>query len=208
MALETGDYPSDLVSTNPEGTDNVSQGDDHLRLIKHVIKTTFPNIDGPVTATQDELNAGGAVTGSITAYGGIVAPANYLLCEGQAVDRTTYADLYAVIGDLYGAGDGSTTFNVPDLQDRTIAGSSATNVDGSTAGAETIVQTEAQMPSHKHDLRLTFYNNNADLGSTTPGSDDVPQSYKTPTEDSISTGGGEPMDIRQPTVYMKYIIRT
>ena len=128
MGLETGDYPSDLVETNPEGTDNVSVGDDHLRLIKHVLKTTFPNIDGPVTATQDELNAGGAVTGSITAYGGIVAPANYLFCEGQAVDRTTYADLYAVIGDLYGAGDGSTTFNVPNLEDSVIGGSSATNV--------------------------------------------------------------------------------
>lgn len=208
MGLETGDYPSDLVETNPEGTDNVSVGDDHIRLVKHIIKSTFVNIDGPVTATQDELNAGGALTGSIVAYAGIVEPANYLFCDGQAVSRTTYADLYTIVGDLYGAGDGSTTFNVPDLQDRTIAGSSVTNTDGSTAGAETLTQTEAQMPAHVHDIKLTFYNNNADLAKTLPGSHDVPQSFKADTQDSESTGGGEAMDIRQPTVYMKYIIRT
>lgn len=56
MALETGTYISDLVSTNPVSADPKSQGDDHLRLLKSTIKTTFPNVTGAVTATQDELN--------------------------------------------------------------------------------------------------------------------------------------------------------
>jgi len=56
MGLETGDYICDLVETNPPGTDPVSQGDDHLRLLKHVLVTTFPNICGEVTLTADELN--------------------------------------------------------------------------------------------------------------------------------------------------------
>lgn len=56
MALETGTYISDLVVTNPPGTDLKSQGDDHLRLIKSTIKNTFPNITGAVTPTHTELN--------------------------------------------------------------------------------------------------------------------------------------------------------
>ena len=57
MALETGTYISDLVTTNPPNTDGVSQADDHLRLIKSTVKATFPNITGAVTLTQAQLNA-------------------------------------------------------------------------------------------------------------------------------------------------------
>ena len=57
-------------------------------------------------------------TGSIVAYGADVAPTGWLLCDGSAVSRTTYADLFAVIGETYGIGDGSTTFDLPDLQQR------------------------------------------------------------------------------------------
>lgn len=56
MPLETGSYISDLVATNPAATDGVAQGDDHLRLIKSILKTTFPNLSGAMTATQAELN--------------------------------------------------------------------------------------------------------------------------------------------------------
>lgn len=70
--------------------------------------------------TNDRLNlvAGGtlyadAVVGSIIPYGGTTAPSGWLLCQGQAVSRTTYAELFAIIGTNFGEGDGSTTFNVP-----------------------------------------------------------------------------------------------
>ena len=56
MALETGTYISDLVSTNPVSSDNISQGDDHIRLLKSTIKATFPNITGAVTPTHTDLN--------------------------------------------------------------------------------------------------------------------------------------------------------
>ncbi len=56
MPLETGTYTSDLVSTNPAAGDGMSQGDDHIRLIKAVLLATFPNITGAVTATHTELN--------------------------------------------------------------------------------------------------------------------------------------------------------
>jgi hypothetical protein len=65
MALETGTYISDLVSTNPVAGDAVSQGDDHLRLIKSTVKTTFPNVSGAVTPTHTELNYVDGVTSAI-----------------------------------------------------------------------------------------------------------------------------------------------
>lgn len=66
MALETATYISDLVSTNPTASDNISQGDDHIRLLKSSIKATFPNITGAVTATHTELNVLDGLTASTT----------------------------------------------------------------------------------------------------------------------------------------------
>lgn len=62
MALETATYISDLVSSNPTSSDGLSQGDDHLRLLKSTLKATFPNISGVVTPTQAELNYVDGVT--------------------------------------------------------------------------------------------------------------------------------------------------
>jgi len=56
------------------------------------------------------------VTGMVTPYAGSSAPSGWLLCDGSAISRSTYADLFAVIGTTFGSGDGSTTFNVPDLR--------------------------------------------------------------------------------------------
>lgn len=62
-------------------------------------------------------------TGSVIARAGNYGPYGYLFCNGAAVSRTTYADLFDVIGTIYGEGDGSTTFNLPNLTDRFIQGS-------------------------------------------------------------------------------------
>lgn len=56
MALEVGTYLNNLVDTNPASTDGIGQADDHIRLIKKVLRNTFPNLTGPVLGTQDELN--------------------------------------------------------------------------------------------------------------------------------------------------------
>ena len=68
MALEDligTKYLDDLVATNPAAGDDVSEGDDHIRGIKNVLKTTFPSIDGAITATDTELNYVGGVTSAI-----------------------------------------------------------------------------------------------------------------------------------------------
>lgn len=90
------------------------------------------------------------------------APDGWLLCRGQAVSRTTYAALYAVIGTQYGAGNGSTTFNLPNLQGRVPVGkSSDTEFDtlGKTAGAKTHTLTGAEIPAHQHRLGHNYGGN-------------------------------------------------
>ena len=71
MALESGTFIDSLNASNPTSTDAVSQADDHLRLIKSTIKSTFPNITGAVTATQSALNSATSFdmpSGSIIAF--------------------------------------------------------------------------------------------------------------------------------------------
>lgn len=96
----------------------------------------------------------GESTGVIKAFGGTSAPTGYLLCDGAAVSRTTYSALFAVIGTKFGAGDGSTTFNVPNGKGRTLVGvdSSIPDFDdvGKSGGAKTVELTTAEMPSHTH----------------------------------------------------------
>jgi len=77
--------------------------------------------------------------GTIKPWGKTTAPAGYLLCDGSAVSRTTYADLFAVLSTTYGSGDGSATFNVPQLQGKTPQGydGNTYNLAG-TGGANTV----------------------------------------------------------------------
>lgn len=101
--------------------------------------------DGSAVFKVKKFGADGALVGSVTWYAGAGTPENYLLCDGSAVSRTNYADLFAVIGITYGAGDGSTTFNLPLLTDsRFIEGSNAPgtqheaglpNIEGSNRGS-------------------------------------------------------------------------
>ncbi|QMP19181.1 tail fiber [Pseudomonas phage Persinger] len=107
------------------------------------------------------------LAGVVLPFAGAAAPNGWLLCHGQAVSRTTYAHLFAVIGTAYGAGDGSSTFNLPDLRGRVAAGkdnmggtaagrltTAGAGVDGNAlgaaGGAQSHTLTTAQMPSHAH----------------------------------------------------------
>lgn len=116
--------------------------------------------------------SGGVPTGTIMAFAGSTAPAGWVLCNGAAISRTTNSLLYAAIGVAYGIGDGSTTFNIPDLRGRTIfgldnmggtaagrlttaGGISANNALGATGGAQTLSIGVTNLPSHNHTFTGT-----------------------------------------------------
>ena len=113
-------------------------------------------------------NCLGAVPiGGVMPYAGTAAPTGWLLCYGQAVSRSTYSDLFAIISTTYGVGDGSTTFNLPDLRGRVVAGqddmggvsadrltdqSGGLDGDtlGDTGGSETHTLTTTEIAAHTH----------------------------------------------------------
>lgn len=98
--------------------------------------------------------------GVINQFAGEIAPNGYLLCQGQAVSRTAYASLFNVISTKYGAGDGSTTFNIPDLRGRVPVGKDDRDTDfktlGNMGGEKAHTLTVQEMPSHNHSATLTI----------------------------------------------------
>ena len=107
--------------------------------------------------------------GCISAYAGASAPGGWLICNGQAIDRQIYYNLFNVIGTLYGSGDGETTFNVPNLKGRHIMGIDASlsefDVRGETGGEIKHTLTIDEMPTHSHNVNDPGHNH----GVTDPG---------------------------------------
>ena len=138
MPLESATFINNLVASNPASTDTVSQADDHIRLIKQVLKTTFPNLNAPVTATPAQLNSS-VPTGFIGMWSGSIAtvPAGWGLCDGNS--------------------------GRPDLRDRFIVGAGSTYTIGATGGANTVTLVEANLPSHAHSFSGTGTSSAVDL---------------------------------------------
>lgn len=90
--------------------------------------------------------------GEIKLYGGTTAPYGYFLCNGSAVSRTLYARLFSVIGTTYGAGDGSTTFNVPDLRGRFPLGLAASGTGSTLGGTGGALDHTHSVPAHYHEM--------------------------------------------------------
>lgn len=125
------------------------------------INMTNPNdtyaldVNGTANATSIfQANALLVPTGSVMQYAGGSAPTGWLICDGSAVSRTTYATLFAVISTTYGVGDGSTTFNLPNTQGKSVFGynSGDTSFDalGETGGSKTTTLTTNELPAHTH----------------------------------------------------------
>ena len=112
--------------------------------------------------------------GLIQMWGGSSAPnASWLLCNGQAVSRSTYSDLFTALGTTYGSGDGSSTFNLPNLEGRVPVGynpSADTGISqrnlAATGGAETHTLTTAELPDHTHANTVSSTSSNSPTSLT------------------------------------------
>ena len=92
--------------------------------------------------------------GVISAFGGTVAPDGWFICDGTTKSRTTYADLYAVIGTSFGAGEGVSTFNLPNLQGVALTGTGTQSINGrAKAGPALGAAREDQIQGHHHPIR-------------------------------------------------------
>jgi len=165
----------------------------------------------------DGVNISGLLPpGVIVPYGVSAAPTGFLLCDGTAVSRTTYSALFAVVSALYGEGNGSSTFNVPDLRGRFIAGWDAgtevlTSVTAgmivgspiaTVGGTQAVQLTEAQMPSHDHN-----YSRYATLTGGNEGSGSVWFQVSAYASTGDTGGDGYHSNI-PPAMILNFIIKT
>jgi microcystin-dependent protein len=142
MGLDTNDITATNQNTGGGATHNVLQP---YTVVNFIIKVTNGDTPDDSQLTQRVSNleefSSAAPAGTITIFGGDTAPTNWLFCDGAAVSRALYASLFAAIGTKYGAGDGSTTFNLPNLKGRVPVGRDAAQTEfdilGETGGTKT-----------------------------------------------------------------------
>ena len=172
----------------------------------------------------------GIPTATIIPRSSASVPTGFLECDGAAVSRSTYSALFAIIGTAYGAGDGSSTFNVPNLQDNAAVGKSNNKALASTGGANTVAASgniagstanatlsTPQLSSHSHARGLGYnnFNNRQQSNFTSPM---APGSNPTNTGNAGSGGGhsrnmsanfsGDATSVVQPYLTAIYIIKT
>lgn len=237
----TGDTNTGIYFSNPDELVIVTGGVDRVSVnssgnlvtsgnieLGHVTDTTISRVSAGVIAVEGQTLAtesyvtssvsSAIPTGSVMPFAGTTEPSGWLLCFGQEVSRTTYASLFAIISTTYGVGNGSTTFNLPDLRGRVVAGQDdmggtsanrLTNqsggldgdVLGATGGAETHTLTIAQMPAHTHTVANTLIPGSIGTLSNTS----LVRQISNTT--SGSTGGGGAHNNVQPTIILNYIIK-
>jgi microcystin-dependent protein len=163
----------------------------------------------------------GIPTATIVPWTSASVPSGFLECDGTAVSRSTYSALFAIIGTTYGVGDGSTTFNVPDLQDNVAVGKSGTKNLGSAGGANTVTSTgnvggstanatlsTAQLASHSHSSGWGSGNFNPEYPGAGPGNTGNTGSGSGHSHNMSANFAGDATSVLQPYLTIIYIIKT
>ena len=174
--------------------------EDNLNLMQQLIKQ---DINGAVSGDTLPI-------GAFMPYAGAVAPTNWLICDGSAVSRTTYRDLFNILGTTFGAGDGSTTFNLPDLRGKVPVGVDSNDTDfnaiGKTYGEKSHTMTINEMPSHTHLYKYGTNTGNTEgsLALANQVSGTISGDYGNAIQ---NTGDTQPFSVMQPSMATNYIIK-
>lgn len=230
----TGDLTGDVTgNVTGDVTGNVTgnlvgdvTGDVTGDLTGDVTGNVTGNVTGDLTGTASKATADEngnniastylpAVVGAVVAFAGSTSPAGWLLCDGSAVSRTDYAALFAVIGTTYGTGDGSTTFNLPNLTDKFIQGSATSgtvkaaglpNIEGTAdfreqAGSASVLVANSGAFGRTNVNRAGYSSNAA--GATSTRASEL--SINAANSNSIY---GNSTTVQPPALTMRYIIKT
>lgn len=189
--------------TNLQALLDMKAGASHGHAISDIIN---------LTATLNSLSSQVVQPGSVVPYAGPNAPSGWLPCDGRNVSRTGYAALFAAISTYHGGGDGSTTFALPDLRGRVIAGYDTLGGAqayrlyqmvggwlGAVGGAELHTLSWNEMPAHTHTFATGPGSGSGKLGYSGGGSGTVTTS---------SSGANYAHNNVQPTIALNYIIKT
>lgn len=148
------------------------------------------------TAAQQALIPAGAVM----PFAMNSAPSGWLAADGAAVSRSTYAALFAAVGTTHGAGDGSTTFNLPDLRGIFVRGSGSQAISGTTYSGTFAAKQQDELKSHNHTTTgATFNGGGTTIGTFPGGSPFVLQ------RDTVSSSGGT--ETRPANIALLYCIK-
>jgi len=174
------------------------------------------------------------IVGEVIMFGGSAEPSGWLFCDGREISRSVYGDLFAVIGTSYGAGDGTDTFNLPNMAGVFPMGTSGTAPRGTQGGSSQTTLATANLPAHAHTIDHSHgaagdHDHTLDRSTATGGSNaSIPQgtasvtagtsaaaiansgSHTHPafTGNSGNTGSGTPFENRPPFVAINFLIRS
>jgi microcystin-dependent protein len=194
VTIDGTDYtvtPASYSGTTPVSASNLNQ-------LQTYIEQAIADITLPV--------------GVVQAYAGATAPTGFLLCDGSAISRSTYSDLFNIIGTTYGVGDGSTTFNLPDLRGKHPMGYDSTQTEfntlNKTGGEKKHTLTINQIPAHDHSI------SHVAVGLNAPGYNTWEENlasgtgltYKASAKTN-QTGDGQSFNVLDPYITMNYIIK-
>lgn len=197
--------------------------------------------DSVLRTLLGKLHAGGTLTtnlastltsvplvspGCIMTYISSSAPSGWLTCDGSAVSRTAYSALFFVVSTTFGTGDGSTTFNLPDLRGRVPIGAGqgsnlSSRVLATTGGEESHTLTSNELPSHSHTVNdpghghgvsgsVAQNNLSGPAWCSAPGNSPNYNLYTGASTTGItvqSTGGGSAHNVMQPYLVLNYIMK-
>jgi microcystin-dependent protein len=195
----------------PVGTTAERPGTPGAGMIRYNVETSsFEGYDGAAWNDFSAGEAGGEAVGTIMAFAGGSVPAGYLLCDGSAVSRSTFSDLFTAVGTAWGTGDGSTTFNVPDLRGRFVRGVNDGSGNDPDAAGRTALSAgnigdnvgsyqDGDLESHRH----FSYTSTGTTGGT--GSHENNSNSTAATVNSSFTGGNETRPIN---AYVQFMIKS
>ena len=212
LMVADGDYDENTMfrwgGSSYEILSSAGGSNDHIELTQAEYDALTPEqkINGSVYFITDGMPTTIVVNdsvpiGAIQFFAGGNSPKGWLICDGSAVSRTQYSELFDVIGTTYGSGDGSTTFNLPDQRGRVLIGVGSGYSLGATGGEKTHALTVNEMPSHTH---RGMYSSGA---GTSAGISGVSTNHWYSDGFIENTGGGQAHNNMQPYLTVNSIIK-